>query len=258
MKKFASAVVFLSLLASAIGCSAGSEESGQETGAGIPLETTTTLGLVNENSGTLPAGETDKADLCVFPSRNDVTFFNIPIGDGPFASVGCGNVCPANSFVYSVFTQAETNQGGGDDTALNGIWFACFDRNNGAFTGAVTSNVGPFGSKPLLAGGGVNLSLFSHCTTFDVSNPFKGGQMRIEGDQGGGVDDTAANRVFITCKNGQNFMATPAPTNFGNLSLYRECPAGTAVCGISTGVEGNQGGGDDTTLNDAAIHCCTF
>jgi hypothetical protein len=258
MRRIASAVVFLSLLASAIGCSAGGEESGQESGAGMPLETTTTLGLVNENGGTVGEGETDK-ELCIFPDRNDVQFRDIPLGNGPFASLsGCGKVCPANSFVYSVFTQAETNQGGGDDTALNGIWFACFDRNSGAFTGAITSNTGPFGAKPLTAGGAVNLPLFSHCSTFTLANPIKGGQMRIEGNQGGGNDDTAANRVFMTCKNGENFMATPAPTNFGSLTLYKECPAGHAVCGINTGVEGNQGGGDDTTLNDAAIHCCTF
>jgi hypothetical protein len=257
MMRIASAVVFLSSLASAVGCSAGGEESDQDIGAGTPLETTTTLGLVNENAGTLSEGETDK-DFCVF-NRNDVQFRDIPLGNGPFASLsGCGQVCPANSFVYSVFTQAETNQGGGDDTALNGIWFACFNRVTGAFTAAITSNTGPFGAKPFTAGGAVDLPKFARCTTFTTGNPIKGGQMVIEGNQGTGVDDTAANRVFLTCKNGQTFMATPAPTNFGNPTLYRECPEGTAVCGINTAVEGNQGGGDDTTLNDAAIHCCTF
>jgi hypothetical protein len=259
MTKFASAFTFTALMVSIIGCSAGPGAAEDGVAEGVPLESTTTLGLVEAAAITKTGGETDKA-VCIFDAiRTDVVQQSVVIGNGPFAFAnGCGQVCPANSFVYEVFTQAETNQGGGDDTALNGIWFACFDRTNGAFTGAITGDVGPWGSKPLTAGGATNLGLFHGCQALNTGNPFVGGQMVIEGNRGGGVDDTAANRVFITCKDTTSFLATPAPTNFGSFTQFRQCPAGTAVCGINTGVEGDQHAGDDTALNSAAIHCCAF
>jgi hypothetical protein len=258
MIKITSAFVFTAFLGSAVGCSAGAREADDGIGEGVPLETTTTLGL-SEETGAAPAGgETDK-DVCIF-SRDDVVQQNIQIGSGPFAAIsGCGELCPANSFVYRVFTQAETNQGGGDDTALNGIWFACFDRNSGQFTTAIKSKIGRWGQQPLSPSGAVDLPLFHGCSANSTAVPFVGGQMVIEGNRGSSVDDTAANRVWITCKDTTSFLATPAPTNWGSFSQFRQCPAGSAVCGINTGVEPDRGsGGDDTSLNSAAIHCCTF
>lgn len=35
-----------------------------------------------------------------------------------------------------------------------------------------------------------------------------------------------------------------------------QCGTGEAVCGVTTRVEGDQGGGDDTALNDLTLTCC--
>ena len=35
-----------------------------------------------------------------------------------------------------------------------------------------------------------------------------------------------------------------------------QCGAGEAVCGVATRVEGVQGDGDDTALNDLTLTCC--
>ena len=44
---------------------------------------------------------------------------------------------------------------------------------------------------------------------------------------------------------------------WGTWSAWKECPKGTAVCGLKTRVE-EDGGRDHTALNDAIFYCCTL
>ena len=42
----------------------------------------------------------------------------------------------------------------------------------------------------------------------------------------------------------------------GSLQNWGDCPAGTAICGMNSRFEGDQGAGDDSALNDLKVHCC--
>lgn len=78
-----------------------------------------------------------------------------------------------------------------------------------------------------------------------------------------GGDDTSANFMRIRCRNlgtstGENerYMGS----GYGYWGTYgawsKSCAANTAVCGIRTKIEGPQGRGDDTALNDLELYCC--
>src|SRR6185436_3874136 len=56
----------------------------------------------------------------------------------------CYHLCPAGAFAYGTYLLSESSQGGGDDTALNGIQLDCYDRFSGAYMGFVTSQLGPW------------------------------------------------------------------------------------------------------------------
>ena len=45
--------------------------------------------------------------------------------------------------------------------------------------------------------------------------------------------------------------------DFGSFGLWSEsCPVNSAVCGIQARIEGPQGRGDDTALNNVKLFCC--
>lgn len=76
-------------------------------------------------------------------------------------------------------------------------------------------------------------------------------------------DDTEANYIKFKCRDfagSQQSYELSRPPGSGAYGSYGgwsdSCPANSAICGISTRVEGPQGGGDDTALNDVRLFCC--
>ncbi|XP_052083798.1 vitelline membrane outer layer protein 1-like [Mytilus californianus] len=144
--------------------------------------------------------------------------------------------CPSGQYAVGYSLRIEGKQGSrGDDTSLNGIKLLCGTkkrRSNNGFT--VTSGYGPWGGW----------SGFMKCGYLGY----------------GRGDDTAANYVKFRCKalnwywpgyeiGGSGF--------WGHFSGWSTCPRRTAICGLQTRVEGQQGSsGDDTALNDVIFFCC--
>ena len=80
----------------------------------------------------------------------------------------------------------------------------------------------------------------------------KGFRLRVEGEQGRD-DDTATNGIQMTCLDDSVLTYEGM---WGEWGTYTECPTGTFVCGIQTQVQGDQGRGDDTALNQVSLRCC--
>jgi hypothetical protein len=192
-----------------------------------------------------PLGINDKA--CVV-TRTDYNS-SITIGDGGWGDwdPNCFEFCPMGSFAYAANLKAEGSQLGNDDTALNAVSLHCYDRTGLGFTGYVESLMGAYGTWR--ATGTTN--------PYTLANPFVGGSMKIEGAQGSG-DDTSANQVRLEDKDGGNLTVLATGTTYGTWRNHVVCPPNTAVCGIRTKLESNQGGGDDTMLNGVALACCNF
>jgi hypothetical protein len=162
---------------------------------------------------------------------------------GPYGGVWGGwqtqAMCPNGTLAYAFDVQVERNQGGGDDTALNGIRLGCGQAD--VPTGEITSGQGPWGS-------------WLGSKQCAKGQYLVGAKMMIERPLGGG-DDTAADNVTFRCTAGSELVITHN-AEFGAWSDLQMCPADTAICGIQTRVEGDQHGGDDTALNDAKFVCC--
>jgi hypothetical protein len=193
-----------------------------------------------------PGANSGDATKACTPPRSDVFSF-VTLGTGSWGSwQACYTYCPAGSFAYSASLRSEVGQGAGDDSALNGIQFNCYDRTSGAYMGFIRSHAGFWGTWGTTA----------VSNPYVVSNPFVGGQMKIEAPQGID-DDTAANTAQLKAMNG--VWSTPsANTGWGSWQAAQSCPAGQAICGVNTRVEGQQGTGDDTALNGIALACCGF
>ncbi|XP_045189853.1 vitelline membrane outer layer protein 1-like [Mercenaria mercenaria] len=162
--------------------------------------------------------------------------------------------CPPGTFASGFSMKIESNQFTGDDTALNAIRLTCSDDSGHAQLGyQITSGEGPFGSW----------SKTETCNQqFHASNFLVGFALQVEAPQGAG-DDTSANYVKFFCRDfdGNNaeteLNRPPGHGNFGNWGEWSDsCDKDSAICGLNTKVESQQGGGDDTGLNDAIFYCC--
>ena len=129
----------------------------------------------------------------------------------------------------------ERNQGGGDDSALNGICLIC---NQG---GTVCSTVGPWGSWR---------------TSRTRLSGFDEFRFKYEKKQGKG-DDSGANAVRLYAATTTYVYKTSNEGKWGKWSTTKQCKSGRVICGIRTLVERKRGSGDDTALNGVQFKCCS-
>ncbi|KAG9266126.1 hypothetical protein AMEX_G20631 [Astyanax mexicanus] len=131
----------------------------------------------------------------------------------------------------------------GDDTALNGIRLHCVNSAKGrsqySSYRTVTSGTGSWGTW-------TNIK-------WCWSGLMKNFQLRVEPPQGNG-DDTAVNNVRFQCTAGGEI--TGEGTSWGDWGGWSKWCSATGICGIQTKIEGSQGSGDDTSLNDVRFFCC--
>ena len=154
-----------------------------------------------------------------------------------WGSWGDQDMCPSGTYAAGFSLRVEPHING-DDTALNGIRLHCLypSRVSGA---NVVSNAGHWGEWTDIK--------------WCPSGFLKAFQLRVESAQGKG-DDTAANNIRFSCSDG--VVLTGDGTGWGDWGDWSSACGGTGICGIKTLVEGPQGKGDDTALNDAQMYCC--
>ncbi|KAK9954915.1 hypothetical protein ABG768_014829 [Culter alburnus] len=128
-----------------------------------------------------------------------------------------------------------------DDTSLNGIRLHCVYPSKGSHElyATIESDVGNWGEWTDIK--------------WCPSGFLKAFQLRVEPSQGNG-DDTAANNIRFSCSDG--VVLKGDGTAWGDWGDWSSACGGKGICGIKTRVEGPQGSGDDTALNDAQMYCC--
>ena len=166
-----------------------------------------------------------------------------------WGSWGDPQFCPEGAFATGFKLKVESECGTFcDDTALNGISLIC-ESKSGTDMGTASSKVGLWGTwqNSLLCGYDGQLPRF-----------LRGVQFRSEKEtkKEKHVDETAGNNLNGACYNGT--VLSGAGTHWGTWSNYELCPSDTAVCGLRTQVEGNQGPSDDTALNQVIFYCCNL
>jgi hypothetical protein len=170
---------------------------------------------------------------------------------GIWGTWGAPEFCAAGEFAYGAQTRIEANQGRGDDTALNSIRLLCRPEGSSALpeTSIISSKQGFWG----------DWSQWSRCQGSDLLASY---ELKVEGNQGGNKDDTTANAVKLGCRSVRSgvskptYSLLPGEQIWGSWVGYREAPVGKAICGIQTKIEDQQGGGDDTALNDVKFYYC--
>ncbi|XP_066502297.1 vitelline membrane outer layer protein 1 homolog [Hoplias malabaricus] len=165
------------------------------------------------------------------PSQSQGIDSTITVSNGgAWGTWGPKQMCPQGSYAagFSLMVEYPIK---GDDTALNGIRLHCIS--------TVTSATGSWGiwTEP------------KYCK----SGALKNFQFRVEGPQGDG-DDTAANNIKFQCSDSSELVGDG--TSWGTWGGWSKQCSGKGICGIQTKVEGSQGSGDDTALNDVRFICC--
>jgi hypothetical protein len=134
--------------------------------------------------------------------------------------------CPYARKIVTFWVYSEPNQGGGrndDDTAMNGFGAQCEGGEIMTYTG---NNWGSMSAK--------------HTS----NDGFKGFNLKVEGNQGGGCckndDDTGLNDLSLGTYNSGTFIGGGANTAWGSWSAASYCPSGQYFCGFRTKNEGPQ------------------
>ncbi|SFD40942.1 hypothetical protein [Pseudoalteromonas denitrificans] len=157
----------------------------------------------------------------------------------PWGVWGSPQFCESDQYVTGFKVKIESQQGDGDDTALNAIQLTCESGGWNRTKKYISSSQSAWGTWSSLGA----------CSGNDVR--FNGYDFRVEAEQGSD-DDTAANDIDFYCKDG---MASAGTGFWGSWSPKQTCPSGTYVKGIATRVESQQGDDDDTGLNSVRIYC---
>ncbi|KAH3859820.1 vitelline membrane outer layer protein 1 homolog [Dreissena polymorpha] len=174
---------------------------------------------------------------------------------GQYGSWTTDEFCPPHQFAVGYDMKIEPYQGiTGDDTTLNAIALVCSDIERQHFgEKAVTSGQGPFGDWKGRVTCNQPIGSAAFLSAFDLE---------VEGPQGR-LDDTAAGWVKFKCTqmddgSVQDLVKDPGHNtgSWGGWSSF--CPRGSAICGLQTRIEPNQGNGDDTALNDVIFYCCAL
>lgn len=153
--------------------------------------------------------------------------------------------CAPGSYATNFSQRVEPkNAKGDDDTALNSVRLVCAKRD-GSGPVTITSHEGWWGSWAQPATG---------CPAGTFINAVR---IRNEAPHGGKKDDTASNDVNMKCSNGTELNAGNG-TTWGEWSQYRECPVGSAVCGVSIKIEEKKGKGDDVAMTGLRLRCCAL
>jgi hypothetical protein len=231
-----------------LGCSGAGGEAADESGN--VLDSRTGASAVNDSAATedeAAAGEIESA-LCL-TLRDDYTqTMTVVNGDwGTWAE--CSNFCPAGTYVYEIAMKALGGQGSGDDVATTGFRVTCRDPSNFSIFSVRTPNEFNAGSWLVK----------DRCSFPDM--PLAGARALLEAPQGTG-DDTGINGLKKSCLGAPPEVeyAIPSLTSWGTWRSRVMCPAGQAVCGINTRIEGTDlvGSIDDTAVNGLKLACCWF
>jgi hypothetical protein len=166
---------------------------------------------------------------------------------GPFGDSSDGNwgdwyplaMCPNGQWVTGGLVRIERSQGGDndeDDTALNTLHLFCGPAEKWSGEGFW----GDWEDMGRCKNGG----------------HVKGARVRIEPKQGKG-DDTGAVDLELVCED-DSVLKGSTHHEWGRWRGPLTCPTGTAVCGLETRIEAQQGSDhDDTAMNDVKFTCCT-
>ncbi|XP_075703423.1 vitelline membrane outer layer protein 1 homolog [Rhinoderma darwinii] len=157
---------------------------------------------------------------------------------GPWGDWGTVERCAPGTSARGFSLKVESFQGPLDDTALNGIKLYCCEPGSRTPINTITSTVSEWG----------NWTSISWCPKGNL----KSFSLQVEPIRGLD-DDTAANNVRMQCSDSTTLIGKGMPWGvYGGWSGV--CADGS--CGVKTKVEGSQGLGDDTALNDIQLECC--
>jgi len=148
--------------------------------------------------------------------------------------------CKKGSWADSIKVKMSHQQGGGDDTALNGIKLQC-RKKSGSRSNLIMSKSGPQGSW----------TSSEECKGNNFINAIN---FRFEGMNK--EDSTGGNGLDFQCSDGNGYTGTSNDGFTGDWSGYQNCPDDSYVCGVQTKVKDYRKKWDNTALNAIRFFCC--
>ena len=145
--------------------------------------------------------------------------------------------CKAGKRVNGFRLRVEKNQGGDDDSALNGIQLSC-------------ENVGISNEIPGIWGtwrDWVYCNDGTYVTSFDLLS-------QHDINRATNFDNVAASNVKMRCSDGKEING--GGLDLGDWEGYKSCPTRSYLCGVRAQFQKKQGDGDDTALNRIEFQCC--